>query len=372
MILELLIDGAGFWERLAVDLAGARRQVLVQALSFEGDAVGLALAGSLQASGAGDRRVVIDDFTRHIVSDKLVYNPKHVFDPELQREVRRTKQMVGELRGSGVGVRFSNPAGWFLHRILARNHKKLVAIDGRVAYVGGINFSDHNFAWHDLMLRIEDPAVAGFLAEDFEWTWRGTDQTTARRFGGLEIHVLGGRRNEQQFAAVLDLMAGAQRRIFIESPYLAPPFSDAVERARRRGVEAVVVTPERNNWPLCRDHIHWRAARSSIEIRSYPGRMTHMKAMLIDDRQLVLGSANYELWSYRFQQEYLLFCDDPELVRQFREKIETPDLAASRRIEPRIGALAGRLADLRLEWLERITLAVNGRDWEPSGRARRG
>jgi phosphatidylserine/phosphatidylglycerophosphate/cardiolipin synthase-like enzyme len=96
--------------------------------------------------------------------------------------------------------------------------------------------------------------------------------------------------------------------------------------------------------------------------------MTHMKAMLIDDRQLVLGSANYELWSYRFQQEYLVLSSDPGLIAQFKAKIEAPDLACSRRLEGRIAPWRGRLADRRLEWLERLTLAVNGRSWEPSGR----
>ena len=368
MKIELLVDGAGFWPRLAEDLADARRQILVQALTFEADAAGEGLARALLDSHAGDRRLVIDEFTHHVISDKYVYHPKHAFDRGLRTEVRRTRETVAELRAAGVGVRFTNPAGWFYARMPLRNHKKLVAIDGRVVYVGGINFSDHNFAWHDLMLRIEDQGVARFLAEDFDWTWRGVHQATARRFEGLDFHVLGGRRNEQQLALVLDCLAAAQRRIFIESPYLAPPFSEVVRRASRRGVEVVVVTPEHNNWKLCHDHIRWKAATSSMELRLYPQRMTHMKAMLIDDRQLVLGSANYELWSYRFQQEYFLLSDDPGLVAQFRQKVELPDLALSRRVEPRIGRLAGRLADFRLEWLERITLAANGRRWEPSGR----
>jgi cardiolipin synthase len=368
MRIELLLDGAGFWPRLVQDLAGARQQILVQALTFEADAAGLGLAQALLASRATDRRLIIDEFTHHVVSDKYIYHPKHAFDRALRNEVRRTRETVDELRAAGVGVHFTNPAGWFYARMPIRNHKKLVALDGRVAYVGGINFSDHNFAWHDLMLRIEDDDVARFLAEDFEWTWRGVHQATARRFAGLDLHVLGGGRNEQQLALVLDRLANAERRIFIESPYLAPPFSEVVRRSSRRGVQVVVVTPEHNNWNLCRDHIHWKAATSAMEIWLYPQRMTHMKAMLIDDRYLVLGSANYELWSYRFQQEYVVLSDDAGLVAQFKEKIEQPDLALSRRVEPRVGRLAGRIADFRLEWLERITLAANGRSWEPSGR----
>ncbi len=368
MKIELLVDGSEFGARLAGDLASAQRQILAQALSFEADAAGLCLARGLLALGGGDRRVVIDGFTRHVINDKFIYHPKHLLDRDLAREVRGTRALVAELRAAQVGVRFTNPAGLLYTRMPMRNHKKLVAIDGRVAYVGGINFTDHNFAWHDLMLRIEDEEVARFLAEDFEWTWRGVHQATARRFGALEMHSLSGRANEHQLGLVLGEIEGARRRIFIESPYLAPPFSNAVERASRRGVEVVIVTPEKNNWRLCADHIRWRAANSSLEIRLYPGRMTHMKAMLIDERTLVLGSANYELWSYRFQQEYLVLCSDPELVAQFKAKIERPDLSASRPFAGRISPWRGRLADLRLEGLERLTLMLTGRRWEPSGR----
>jgi cardiolipin synthase len=364
--IELLVDGAGFWPRLREDLAGARQQILAQALSFEGDAAGLGLAQALLESPAGDRRVVIDEFTRHVVNDKMIYHPKHLFDRELAAEVRRTRQMVDELRANGVGVRFRNPVGWFYAQLPIRNHKKLVAIDSRVVYVGGINFSDHNFAWHDLMLRIEDERLCRFLADDYEWTWRGVDQTTARRFDGVEFHILGGRRNERQLELLVDLIDAAERRIFVESPYLGTPFSEALRRASLRGVDVVVVTPERNNWKMLKEHILWKAATSSIELRLYPGRMTHMKAMSIDDRWLVLGSSNYELWSYRFQQEYLMLVEEPELQAQFKEKIELPDLACSPRLRPTIGPWAGRLADLKLEYLERLTLKANGRTWTPS------
>jgi cardiolipin synthase A/B len=366
--IELLVDGAAFWSRLAEDLTLAREQILCQTLSLEGDAAGLGLAHALSASAAPDRRVVIDEFTRHVVSDKLVWHPKHALDGDLRAEVRRTRQMVRDLEAAGVGVRHRNPVGWFYARMPIRNHKKLVAIDGRVAYVGGINFSDHNFAWHDLMLRIEDERVCRFLAEDYEWTWRGVDQATAHRFPGLDFHILGGWRNELQLRLLLDWIDGAQRRVFVESPYLSPPFSEALRRASLRGVEVVVITPERNNFRLMQRHILWKAASSKIVVRLYPERMTHMKAMLIDDRRLVLGSANFDLWSYRFQQEYLILAEDSELTAQFKTQVETPDLECSRPVVSKIGSLVGRWADARLEWLERITLAANGRRWEPSAR----
>jgi cardiolipin synthase len=369
--IELLVDSGVFWPRLESDLAAARERVFVQTMSFEGDSAGRALAGALLASGARDRRVVVDEFTRHVINDKFLCHPLHLLDRELRREARDTTRMLVELLEAGVGVRFTNKAGWFYLQFPMRNHKKLVTLDGGVAYVGGINFSEHNFHWHDLMLRIEDPELTRFIEQDFECTWRGVHQEVTRRFDGLDFRILSGRTNERQFDVVLDLIARAEREIFVESPYLTPPFSEALREASLRGVRVVVVTAEKNNWRLCHDHIHWKAHAAPIEVRLYPDRMTHMKAMLLDDRHLVLGSANFELWSYRFQQEYVCIFTDPGVIAQFRQKVVHPDLARSRPTDRRIGRLKGMLADLRLEWLERLALGVNGRRFKPAaGRAR--
>jgi phosphatidylserine/phosphatidylglycerophosphate/cardiolipin synthase-like enzyme len=58
--------------------------------------------------------------------------------------------------------------------------------------------------------------------------------------------------------------------------------------------------------------------------------MTHMKALLVDRRWLVLGSANFDVWSYRSQQEYLVVLTEPGLVEEFRSRVAEPDLARSR------------------------------------------
>lgn len=365
MKIELLVDSREFWFRLEADLRAARDHVFAETLSFEGDTAGRGLAHALIASRARDRRIVVDEFTRHVINDKFLLHPMNLMDRALRREVRDTQAMIDELRAAGVGVRFTNQAGWFYLQLPIRNHKKLIALDGEVAYIGGINFSDHNFAWHDLMLRVEDAELARFLEDDFEATWGGVHREAVRRLAGLELHILSGRSNERQFEPVLGLIAGAQRSIFIECPYLAPPFSDALGEAARRGVEVVIVTAEKNNWKLYHDHIHWKASSAPINLRLYPERMTHMKAMLVDDRSLVVGSANFDLWSYRFQQEYLCVITDPNVIAQFQERIVRPDLARSRATDHSIGRMRGRLADLGLESLERLALALNGRSFAP-------
>jgi cardiolipin synthase len=350
MKLRLLVDSAEFREAAAADLGAARQRAFIQAMTFEGDAAGRDMAALLIASPAGDRRVLIDAFTRHVLSDRFRWSPRNLVRGSVWREAFATDRMVRGLRREGAEVRFVNPAGAFFHRFPARNHKKLVAVDGRVAYVGGINFSDHNFAWHDLMLRIEDERTADFLHQDFLATWAGHDRADALRVPGLTLHTLDGRQNERVFEEVLDLLAGAEREIFVECPYVTDPFLRELERAARRGVKVRVVTAERHNVPLLREALVQAAARAPLDARLYPGRMTHVKALLVDGSRLVLGSANFDVWSYHSQQEYLLVATEPGLIEDFRRRVAEPDLAVSKPLPPG-GARNERGTETRLAGL---------------------
>ncbi|HVQ24265.1 MAG TPA: phospholipase D-like domain-containing protein, partial [Planctomycetota bacterium] len=147
---------------------------------------------------------------------------------------------------------------------------------------------------------------------------------------GLTLHALDGRSNEAAFDEVLDLVAHAREEVFLECPYVTDPFSRELERAARRGVRVRVLTSEQHNFPLLREGLAHAAARSPLELRIYPGRMTHMKALLVDRRALVVGSANFDVWSYRSQQEYLAIVREPGLVAEFERRVVELDLACSK------------------------------------------
>ncbi len=218
MNLRLLVDASEFMDALASDMKQAADTAFVQAMTFEGDAAGMAMAALVRGCPARDRRVLVDAFTRHVLSDRLRWLPRNLLSSAVWREARATRRMFAGLREQGARVRLANPAGPFFCRFPARDHKKLVALDGRVAYLGGINFSDHNFAWHDLMLRIEDEHVTSFLEQDFLATWEGRDRAGSLRLPGLAIHALDGRHNEDVFDEVLDLVAQAREEVFLECP----------------------------------------------------------------------------------------------------------------------------------------------------------
>lgn len=359
MSYRLLVDSAEFWHALRLDLASARERVLVQALTFEGDAVGQALTGALLAAPARDRRLVVDCFSKHVVSDCWLSHPRHLFDRGLRMERRQTDILAAQLEQGGVRVKFVNPFGAFYQHLPARNHKKLVVVDDRIAYIGGINFSDHNFAWHDLMVRIERTDVAAFLAEDFAATWGGRDLARVGRFGDLDVHALDGRTNAQAFEPVLDLLDRARETIFVESPYFMEPFRQALSKAARRGVQVQFVTPAQNNWALLGRALAWRARDEGVTVRRYTPRMTHLKAILVDDEALVLGSANFDILSYGFQQEYFAVFKEPGLLADFRRRVVEPDLARTVPVTAAAG-YADRMAHWQITGLERLAAVVKG------------
>ncbi len=70
--MELLVGALAFWDRASADMAAASQRVLVQAMMFEGNATGLAVAAAIVASPAADRRVLVDDYTRHVINDRFL------------------------------------------------------------------------------------------------------------------------------------------------------------------------------------------------------------------------------------------------------------------------------------------------------------
>jgi cardiolipin synthase len=360
-VFELLVDSDRFWNRLKEDIASARQNIYVQTLSFEGDRVGRDLANELLDSSAVDKRVIVDIYTRHILSDKFRYSPKNWFDRDLHREVRETRAMIAELQSNGIGVRWVNPFGFLFHRIPERNHKKIIVVDDRVSYIGGINFSEHNFKWHDMMLRIEDVAIAEYLRDDFLVSWKGDHFGGRRQFDDIELFSFDGVTNKTAFEPILGLIDTAEDSIYVQSPYLCHPFIDNMRRASERGVGVTIVSPEQNNKKTLREYIKYEAARSGFDLRLYQPGMTHLKAMLIDEKYLVVGSTNFDCFSYHFHEEVVAVITDTDLIATFIEDVIRRDDECCRVLEnPRVTFL-GRLRNIEIRLVDWIMGLFNRR-----------
>lgn len=327
--LQLLVDAEEFWPQLERDIAGARHRVWLQTLSLEGDGAGKPLAASLIASEAADRRLLVDAWSSHVLSDRFIYAPQNRARLDVRTEIRDTRAMMTALKAADVGVGITNPAGWLYHRLPARDHRKLILIDDHIAYIGGINFSEHNFAWHDIMIRIEDARAAALLRADFAATWAGRPEHSAGTWKGIELHNMSGQGNEARCEPILRAIRGARHSILAITPYLTFPFTDAMADARRNGARVSVLSPAVNNRKSHGKYVLWLAKQHDFELRHYLGRMSHLKALLIDDETLIVGSSNFDWPTYHLLAETVAIITDRPLVADFRERVVKPDLACS-------------------------------------------
>lgn len=356
---ELLVGAEDFWARAAGDIAGARRRVMIQAMSFEGDVAGHAAARALTDSVAVDRRVLVDDYSRHNINDKSVRSWTGRRNRGLLDEVAATASMFRRLVEAGVPVRVTNPMGRWGRGYPARNHKKLIVADD-VAYLGGINFCDHNYAWHDFMLRLEDAAAADFLAEDFAATFAGRARAAASNHPDLRLVSLDGRNNGAALAPVYKAVAEAEREITVLSPYLTFPFTDHLTRARRRGVTVRLMTPWANNKTIVRNALLSTAAQSGFDVTLLP-RMSHLKALLIDGETLIVGSSNFDFVSLAAEEELMAIITDAALIADFRRGIINPALEEA--LPPgdhRISSFAATTSSLVLRLADPIARAARG------------
>ena len=327
--MRFFVDSPAFMAQLEQDVAAATRSIHAQVMSFEGDEAGKRFASLLTGRRDLERTLIIDRYSRFHISDRFLPSPKNILNASLWRERRETLRVARGLAEDGVRVHWTNPVGPLFLEFVSRNHKKSVVIDDHIVYLGGINVCDHNFAWHDFMLRIDDERAGAFMRDDIAATLRGENLSGRRDFGGFEIALLDGEANPRLIEPVLTLIREARASIVVQSAYLTFPFFDYLAEAAGRGVSVTLVTPKHNNMPAMSAYAEWAAARAGVVLRLYDGRMSHIKAMLVDDEALIVGSSNFDYLSFCAHQEVLAIVRDPEVIAQYKRDVLEPDLAGS-------------------------------------------
>jgi phosphatidylserine/phosphatidylglycerophosphate/cardiolipin synthase-like enzyme len=119
--------------------------------------------------------------------------------------------------------------------------------------------------------------------------------------------------------------------VVVISAYASEPYFDPLETAARRGAKVIILTPAVTNWGWFDAYTRIECTRRGFELYRLPWRMSHMKAMLIDSRRLVVGSSNFDYFGHQSHQELLFATTDEHLVRDFRERILDRDLPLASR-----------------------------------------
>ncbi len=336
--VELLVDGEVTFQSILQGIDRARDYVLVQFYIVHDDGLGRALKDRLVAKSREGVRVYFtyDEIGSHGL-------------PE------RYKQ---DLRDAGVEVcdfhSRKGPSNRF--QLNFRNHRKIVVVDGKEAWIGGHNVGDEYLGkdpkfghWRDTHVRIEGPAVLkaqlSFL-EDWYWaTSQGLELSWKAEAAkdGSDARVLiipSGPADPLETANLMFVhaLSSAKKRIWIASPYFVPDHSVivALQLAGLRGVDVRILIPDNPDHLLVymAAYAYFRqAGQTGVKFFRYQDGFLHEKAMLIDDSVATVGTANFDNRSFRLNFEVTAAIADPAFIAQVAEMFEQ-DFAKSRLMAP--------------------------------------
>lgn len=249
-----------------------------------------------------------------------------------------------------------------------RNHRKLLIVDGKSAYTGGINVTDEYLEWQDIGIEVEGPAVNA-LQEVFvdDWHFATAEELTADRYFPRTVGEgsSGIRKTavcetiasgpDQVFNATREVLFLAttltQERLWIATPYFIPdePLIMALRAAVYRGVDVKTYVPGQSDQVLVR-----RASRAyygelidgGVKIFEYQG-MLHAKAILFDDDGALIGSANLDIRSFRLNFELGMLIESRQLNGELAEWFVAVERQSAKVDRERISrdSYIGRLTD---------------------------
>ncbi len=322
---RFLIDASEFKRELEFEIARARKRVLIQVMTFECDEVGNWLIERVGKSKAQDKRLVVDAYSLVNINDGLALGSRYFSDRDFKSEVDSTRALLKKRHIDGIEIYVTNRMQWNFARYPFRNHKKLIVIDD-VLYLGGLNFSEHNFLWHDFMVRIDDPKHVASVVADLDCTISGRNQSKKVSFHGSDIYFLNGNRSKSLYADLFNQIKSAKKSIKIISPYLSNPL---LRELRDVNVPVDILTPQMNNKGIMTKMLLDTSKGRKWNIHLYQGRMSHIKAILIDEVALIFGSSNFDFVSYELEQEIVMACKEKEVIKEFIERVWNVDFENS-------------------------------------------
>lgn len=284
------------------------------------------------------------------------------------------------MRQAGVKIRESLPAGLvkaLFSRIDIRNHRKIVVVDGRVAFTGSMNMVDPKVFktkagvgnWIDVMVKVEGPVVetlAGTFISDWylddeedQFEHESLDKNIEKVRSKGDIHPLPavgqcpvqlvpsgpGFVPETIHSLLLTTIYAARQELILTSPYFIPdePLLIALKAAAQRGVAVTLVVPEKNDSILvhyaCRARFE-ELSDAGVRIMLFRGGLLHSKTITVDGSFALFGSVNLDMRSFwlNFEATLFIYCGEfsARLLR-LQESYLEQSIALDRRLFARRG-----------------------------------
>jgi len=292
------------------------------------------------------------------------------------------QSLLQAARAAGCELHVYHPPSWYhLGRINNRTHRKLLIVDGRVGFTGGVGMGiewKHGLKgippWRETHFKAEGPVVAQMQAVFVDNWIKATGRVLhgADYFpklapcGDMEAQMFGSSPvggSESMHLMVLLALTAAKTSIDIENAYFVPDklTVEALCSAARRGVRVRIVVPGRHTdarigrWAA--QGLYGALLEAGIQIFEYQPTMMHCKVLVIDGLWSSVGSANFDDRSFRLNDEANLNVFSEDLAREQIQLIDA-DIAKSRRMAPNKWRLRkfGRRINERLALLLRSQL----------------
>jgi cardiolipin synthase A/B len=318
--LTLLQDGPATYQAMFAAMRAAKDHIHLETYIFEDDDIGKQFADLLlERQAAGVQVNLIYD------SVGCLNTPKEFFE---------------RLRAGGIQVLEFNPVNplagnkkeWLLNN---RDHRKLLVVDGRIAFIGGINISAsyssgpsmrsarkpgaNALGWRDTHLQIEGPVVAEFQ-KLFMDTWskqKGPPLAERNHFPTLDkqgddiVRAIGSASADPHsliYLTLLSAIANAEQRVYLTNAYFVPDpqLLKALTDAAQRGVDVKLVLPSHtDSWAVFhagRSH-YSKLLRAGVKIYERRGAVMHSKTASIDGVWSTIGSTNLDWRSFLHNDE---------------------------------------------------------------------
>ena len=326
--VELLVNGQQTFASILAGLESAQDYILFQFYIIRDDELGRRLGK------------VLADRARAGVKVFLLYD-------EIGSRPFSHSRLLRQLRTTGVEVAPFNTTQGRRNRFQLnfRNHRKVVVVDGKSAWIGGHNVGVEYLGknkrighWRDTHTCIQGPAVLGAeltFATDWHWATRSPMQVdwvfSGERAGNSTLLIFpSDPASEFEEAGLMyhQAIVGARNRIWIASPYFVPDHSiiSALQLAALRGVDVRVMIPDEPdkwivgmaNWSFTRELLP-----AGVKVYRYQGGFMHQKVFLMDDEVAGVGTANFDNRSFRLNFEITLLAHDRPFARQVQDMLQT-------------------------------------------------
>ena len=307
------------FEVLINDLENAEHHIHLQYYVFENDEIGRKIKALLmrKASEGVEVRVLYDDVAN--------WKTKNRFYDEMQS--------VGVEITAYLQVHFP----FFTSKVNYRNHRKIVVIDGKIGYIGGMNIADRYLkdSWKDMHLRIVGKgALALQSAFLIDWVSSGKPLLSEKIYfpdspvitdNVLQI-VTGGPINPWRtlLQATLHILANAKKYVYIQTPYFLPTESllQILQSTALSGVDVRLMVPEKLDVHFVNTAAHSYFAdimRAGVKIYLYKPAFLHAKMIVVDDFISVIGSANMDFRSFEHNFESNAYLYDKDLAGSMKQ-----------------------------------------------------